>query len=116
VSLELPEHWQLTSNTFHVEKVRPYILREGQPPPPPRPRRFKARPPDNLGTIRRISAHRRTGRIQADGKRKQLQYFVHWEGLPLAYAEWLNVEEVLRLPRAEEHIASYCHLFAVPHP
>ncbi len=37
VSLELPEHWQLTSNTFHVEKVRPYVLREGQPPPPVTP-------------------------------------------------------------------------------
>jgi hypothetical protein len=96
-SLELPEHWQLTANTFHVEKVRPYILREGQPRPPPRPRRFtgKARRgpgppgPDNprVGTIRRImiSAHRRTGRIQADGQHKQLQYLVHWDGLPLAY-------------------------------
>jgi hypothetical protein len=60
----------------------PYVLREGQAPPPPRPRRFKARPPDDLGTIRRISAHRRTGRLQADGLRAQLQYFVHWEGLP----------------------------------
>jgi hypothetical protein len=116
VSLELPEHWQLTSNTFHVEKVRPYVLRDGQPPPPPRPRRFQARPPQDLGTICRISAHRRTGRKQADGQRAQLQYFVHWDGLPPAYGEWLNVEAVLRLPRAEEHIASYCRVFAVPHP
>ena len=116
VSLELPEHWQLTSNTFHVEKVRPYVLRDGQPLPPPRPRRFKARLPDELGTIRRISAHRRTGRLQADGRRAQLQYFVHWVGLPQAYGEWLNVEAVLLLPRAEEHISSYCRVFAVPHP
>ena len=116
VSLELPEHWQLTSNTFHVEKVRPYVLREGQPPPPPRPRRFKARPSDDLGTIRRISGHRRTGRLQADGQRAQLQYFVHWEGLPPAYGEWLKVEDVLRLPRGAAHIATYCRVFAVPHP
>mmetsp|Transcript_56439 Transcript_56439/g.118025 ORF Transcript_56439/g.118025 Transcript_56439/m.118025 type:complete len:232 (-) Transcript_56439:40-735(-) len=116
VSLELPEHWQLTSNTFHVDKIKPYVLREGQPPPPPRPKRFKARPPTALGHIRRISAHRRTGRMQADGRRAQLQYFVHWVGLPQAYGEWLNVEEVLRLPRAEEHIATYCRVFAVPHP
>ena len=116
VSLELPEHWQLTSNTFHVEKVRPYVAREGQPPPPDRPRRFKARPSDDLGIIRRISAHRRTGRIQADGRRAQLQYFVHWVGLPQAYGEWLNVEAVLQLPRAAEHISSYCRVSAVPHP
>jgi hypothetical protein len=87
VSLEPPEHWQLTSNTFHVEKIRPYVLRDGDSTPPPRPRRFKARPPDDLGTIRRISAHRRTCRIQADGRRKQLQYFVHWAGLPQAYGD-----------------------------
>ena len=99
-----------------MEKVRPYVLRDGDPTPPPRPRRFKARPPDDLGTIRRISAHRRTGRIQADGRRKQLQYFVHWAGLPQAYGEWLKVEEVLRLPLAAEHIATYCRVFAVPHP
>ncbi len=109
---------QLTSNTFHVEKVtgRPYVPREGQAPPPPRPRRFKARPSDDLGTIRRISAHRRTGRLQADGLRAQLQYFVHWEGLPPAYGEWLPVEDVLRLPQAAAHIATYCRVFAIPHP
>jgi hypothetical protein len=88
----------------------------GQPPPPDRPRRFKARPSDDLGIIRRISAHRRTGRIQADGRRAQLQYFVHWVGLPQAYGEWLNVEAVLQLPRAGEHISSYCRVSAVPHP
>ena len=116
VSLELPEHWQLTSNTFHVEKIRPYVQREGQPPPPPRPRRFKFRPPNARGEIRRISGHRRTGRVQADGRRARLQYFVHWLGLPQAYGEWLTVEELRLLSQAEEHIATYCRVFAVPHP
>jgi hypothetical protein len=120
VTLELPEHWQLTSNTFHVEKIRPFVLRDGQPPPPPRPRRFKARLPQDLGTIRRISAHRRVGRLQPDGRRAQLQYFVHWDrdwvGLPQAYGEWLNAQELHRLPRGAEHISTYCRVFAVPHP
>ncbi len=56
--------------------------------------------------------------MQADGRTAQLQYFMHRLGLPRAYGEWLHVEEVLRLTvqRVEEHIATYCRVFAVPHP
>ena len=43
-TLELPEHWQVASNTFHVDKLKKYIPRAGIPPPPPRPRRFCNRP------------------------------------------------------------------------
>jgi len=87
VTLELPEHWQLKSNTFHVDKVKPYIWRPNTPPPPPRPRAFRNRPPHDKGTISRISHHRRMGRLGRNGMRMNLQYFVHRHGLPEAYGE-----------------------------
>lgn len=111
VTLELPEHWQLSSNTFHVNKVRPFIIREGAADPPPRPPRFRNRPPGDVGTIQRISHHRRVGRRQADGKRATLQYFVHWQGLPQAYGEWLSERELAPLPGAAAHIRTYQQAF-----
>ena len=116
VTLELPEHWQLLSNTFHVDKVKPYVPRAGAEPPPARPRQFKRRPPDNLGTIARISQHRRTGRILKDGRRANLQYFVHWQGLPIAYGEWLDLRQLQQLAHSDRHIQSYCRIHNVSNP
>ena len=90
-TLKLPEHWQVASNTFHVDK---YIPRAGEPLSSLRPRRFCNRPAHALGTISRISRHRHTGRLQRDGSRQTLNYFVHWKVLSRrpgrAYGEWLT--------------------------
>ena len=107
-TLELPEHWQLSTSTFHVNKLKKHIAREGAPVPPPiRPRRLRNRPDHNIGEISRISDHRRTGRLMADGRRDTLQFFVHWKGLPVAYGEWLSEAALLRLPFAQAHIQTY---------
>jgi len=117
VTLELPEHWQLTSNTFHVDKIKPYVGRPGEPPPPPRPRRFHARSSAELGTIKYISHHRRVGRKDpATGRRDTLQYFVHWEGLPIAYGEWLTLADLARLPDSAHHVHAYCRAHHLDDP
>ena len=33
-TLELLEHWQVESKTFHVDKLKKYNPRAGNPPPP----------------------------------------------------------------------------------
>jgi hypothetical protein len=55
VTLDLPEHWMLRSNTFHVDKVKPFVLRDGDPPPPNRPRAFRHRAPHDRGHLSRIT-------------------------------------------------------------
>jgi len=81
VTLDLPEHWQSRSNTFHVDKVRPYVLREGASLPPIRPRAFRIprafRPASQCGCISRITHHRRNGRLSDNGLHMNLQYLVH---------------------------------------
>ena len=52
----------------------------------PAPGAGRNRPPE--GSIPRISKPRRLGSI-VDGRRSTLQYFVHWQGLPVAYGECL---------------------------
>ena len=115
-TLELPEHWQLSSNTFHLDTIKKYIPRDGAPLPPQRPRRFCNRSPPSLGTIARISHHGRTGRVQADGRRQILRYFVHWEGLPPAYGEWLTEAQLQVFPNAQTHIQNYLRQFNVTNP
>ena len=116
VTLELPEHWQLRSNTFHVDKLKPYVPREGAPLPPRRPRAFRNRTEAQRGSIARISHHRRNGRLGEDGIRTNLQYFVHWHGLPEAYGEWLDLRQLQLLDHADRHIQDYClrHQFSNP--
>ena len=115
-TLELPEHWQVASNTFHVDKLKKHIPRDGTPPPPPRPRRFCNRPAHALGTISRISHHGRSGRRQPDGRRQILRYFVHWKGLPPAYGEWLTEAQLQAFPDAQAHIHTYLRTCNVQDP
>ena len=115
-TLDLPEHWQLASNQFHVDKLKKFIPREGDSAPPPKPRCFRNRPIADLGEIIRISRHQRVGRKLADGRRSRLQYFVHWKGLPIAYGEWLDEATILQLPNAEHHIQAYLRVVNVADP
>lgn len=116
VTLALPEHWQSRSNTFHVDKVKPYLHREGAPPLPAAPKPFRQRDPADRGQIACISHHRRVGRLGADGRRKTLQYFVHWRGLPTAYGEWLSLQHLNTLEHADQHIQDYCRLHHLQDP
>ena len=105
-TLEIPEHWQLSTNTFNVDKLKKYIAREGAPLPPC-PRRFAKRVARDQVAVSRVSHHRRVGRISADGRRKDLQFYVHWQGLPSAYGEWLSEAALRNLPSAVAHIHTY---------
>ena len=33
-TLDLPEHWQLSTNTFHVDKLKKHVISDGAPIPP----------------------------------------------------------------------------------
>jgi hypothetical protein len=114
-TLDIPEHWQLSTNTFHVDKLKRHVRRDGAPLPP-RPRRFANRLPTSAGEVARVSAHRRTGRVGPDGRRNDLQFFVHWKGLPVAYGEWLSDSALRRLPSATAPIHAYLRLFNIQDP
>ena len=45
-----------------------------------------------------------------------LQYFVHWKGLPVAYGEWLSDSVLRQLPSAVAHIYDYLRLFKIQDP
>ena len=114
-TLDIPEHWQLSTNTFHVDKLKKHVVRDGAPAPP-RPRRFANRSPAEQGEVSRVSDHRRTGRLGPDGRRTDLQFFVHWKGLPVAYGEWISESVLRKLPSATAHIHDYLRLFQIPDP
>jgi hypothetical protein len=52
----------------------------------------------NQGVASRVTHHRRMGRVGADGRRTVPQFYVHWQGLPSAYGEWLSDEVLRQLP------------------
>ena len=115
-TLDLPEHWQLASNQFHVDKLKKFIPRAGDPAPPPKPRCFRNRPISNQGEIAHISRHQRVGRKLVDGRRERLQYFVHWKVLPIAYGEWLDESTLLQIPNADTHIQNYLQVVNLADP
>ena len=87
VTLDLPSHWCLTSNTFHVEKVKKHVDRPahlGTHSPPPV--QFQQQGQD-YWEIDSIVAHRRVGQAQLDGLRK-LEYRVWWTGYGPAHDTW----------------------------
>jgi hypothetical protein len=61
-TLEIPEHWQISTNTFNVDKLKQYVARDGAPLPPC-PRRFANRVAANQGTVSRVTHHRRVGQM-----------------------------------------------------
>jgi hypothetical protein len=105
-TLDIPEHWQISTNTFNVDKLKKHVVRDGDPLPPC-PRRFARRPAADQGVVTRVTHHRRVGRVGEDGRRKDLQFYVHWQGLPSAYGEWLADTVLRKLPSAVAHIHTY---------
>ena len=114
-TLEIPEHWQISTNTFNVDKLKKHVVRPGDPLPPC-PRRFAKRVAADQGTVSRVSHHRRVGRVGADGRRTDLQFYVHWLGLPSAYGEWLSDTVLRKLPSAAAPIHAYLRDSCVADP
>ena len=114
-TLAIPEHWQISTHTFNVDKLKKHIIRAGDPLPPC-PRRFAKRVAANQGVVSRVTHHRRTGRVGVDGRRSVLQFYVHWQGLPSAYGEWLSDEVLRQLPSAAAHIHTYLRESGVADP
>ena len=114
-TLTLPEHGQLSTDVFHLDKRRKHVPRAGEVLPLPRPRRWRNRPPEAQGNISLISKHRLLGSM-VDGRRSTLQYFVHWQGVPVAYGEWSDARQMCSLPQADRHIADYLRSVRVSDP
>ena len=54
-TLDIPEHWQISTNTFNVDKLKKHVVREGDPLPPC-PRRFARRGASDRGVVTRVPA------------------------------------------------------------
>ena len=84
-TLDLPEHWRLLSNTFHVYKLRPYQPRPGDlgpPDPPPPPALIQEG--QSWYEVDLVVKHSWRGRRHPNGQR-QLHYMVLFKGYSDAY-------------------------------
>ena len=88
VTLQLPPHWKLRTNVFHVGKVKKHVFRPDSLGPTVLPPVPLLRNGIAYWEIDKIIDHRRTGRVIRSTGHKKLEYRVRWQGYGSAHDTW----------------------------